>query len=125
MIVIVRTGCCCCWTFPPQQQIPQKDGIFIKSTTNKQELDTTYFFVCADIEFNSNLSLYLVKLIMFGVFVLVLYQKRLKKERKARRRLQDQLELEMKRRSQYEDALKNSAAGDALRLINGKLLTSL
>ncbi|XP_059476174.1 dachshund homolog 2 isoform X3 [Neocloeon triangulifer] len=48
----------------------------------------------------------------------VLYQKRLKKERKARRRLQDQLELEMKRRSQYEDALKNSAAGDALRLIN-------
>jgi hypothetical protein len=66
-----------------------------------------------------------VKLIEFGVFVSVLYQKRLKKERKARRRLQDQLELEMKRRSQYEDALKNSAAGDALRLINGKLLSSL
>ncbi|KAF4521208.1 hypothetical protein B566_EDAN010747 [Ephemera danica] len=48
----------------------------------------------------------------------VLYQKRLKKERKARRRLQDQLELEMKRRSQYEEALKNTSAGDALRLIN-------
>ncbi|CAH1403264.1 unnamed protein product [Nezara viridula] len=39
-----------------------------------------------------------------------LYQKRLRKERKARRRLQDQLELEMKRRSQLEEALKAAGA---------------
>jgi hypothetical protein len=51
----------------------------------------------------------------------VLYQKRLKKERKARRRLQDQLELEMKRRSQLEEALKASgASADALRMLNGE-----
>jgi hypothetical protein len=53
--------------------------------------------------------------------VAVIYQKRLKKERKARRRLQDQLELEMKRRSQLEEALKASgASADALRMLNGK-----
>jgi hypothetical protein len=53
--------------------------------------------------------------------VAVLYQKRLKKERKARRRLQDQLELEMKRRQQLEEALKNSGAPpEALRILNGK-----
>ena len=51
----------------------------------------------------------------------VIYQKRLKKERKARRRLQDQLELEMKRRSQLEEALKASgASADALRMLNGE-----
>jgi hypothetical protein len=51
----------------------------------------------------------------------VIYQKRLKKERKARRRLQDQLELEMKRRSQLEEALKASGtSADALRMLNGK-----
>ncbi|KAG8235315.1 hypothetical protein J437_LFUL015956 [Ladona fulva] len=49
----------------------------------------------------------------------VLYQKRLKKERKARKRLQDQLELEMKRRLQCEDALKTTSA-DTLRMINGE-----
>ncbi|XP_065342798.1 dachshund homolog 1 isoform X5 [Cloeon dipterum] len=48
----------------------------------------------------------------------ILFQKRLKKERKARKRLQDQLDLEIKRRSQCEEALKNTAAGEALRLIN-------
>lgn len=55
------------------------------------------------------------------LLVTVLYQKRLKKERKARRRLQDQLELEMKRRSQLEEALKASgASADALRMLNGE-----
>ncbi|KAG8257753.1 hypothetical protein J6590_042862 [Homalodisca vitripennis] len=54
-----------------------------------------------------------------NTFVAVLYQKRLKKERKARRRLQDQLELEMKRRQQLEEALKNSGAPpEALRILN-------
>lgn len=55
------------------------------------------------------------------MLVAVIYQKRLKKERKARRRLQDQLELEMKRRSQLEEALKASgASSDALRMLNGE-----
>jgi len=55
------------------------------------------------------------------MLVAVIYQKRLKKERKARRRLQDQLELEMKRRSQLEEALKASgASADALRMLNGE-----
>lgn len=60
--------------------------------------------------------------VLYSLFaVAVLYQKRLKKERKARRRLQDQLELEMKRRSQLEEALKNSGAPpDVLRVLNGK-----
>ncbi|RZF48201.1 hypothetical protein LSTR_LSTR006168 [Laodelphax striatellus] len=49
----------------------------------------------------------------------LLYQKRLKKERKARRRLQDQLELEMKRRAQLEEALKASGAPpEALRILS-------
>lgn len=57
------------------------------------------------------------------ISVAVLYQKRLKKERKARRRLQDQLELEMKRRQQLEEALKNSGAPpEALRILNGGCL---
>jgi hypothetical protein len=59
--------------------------------------------------------------LVFVVLFPVIYQKRLKKERKARRRLQDQLELEMKRRSQLEEALKASgASADALRMLNGE-----
>ncbi|KAH0569088.1 hypothetical protein KQX54_021796 [Cotesia glomerata] len=40
----------------------------------------------------------------------VLYQKRLKKERRARKRLQEQLDLEVKRRTQLEEALKATGA---------------
>ncbi|EFN63330.1 hypothetical protein EAG_15457, partial [Camponotus floridanus] len=40
----------------------------------------------------------------------VVYQKRLKKERRARKRLQEQLDLEIKRRTQLEEALKATGA---------------
>ncbi|KYN20799.1 hypothetical protein ALC57_06705 [Trachymyrmex cornetzi] len=43
-------------------------------------------------------------------FVAVVYQKRLKKERRARKRLQEQLDLEIKRRTQLEEALKATGA---------------
>ncbi|KAK0178806.1 hypothetical protein PV327_007656 [Microctonus hyperodae] len=40
----------------------------------------------------------------------VLFQKRVKKERRARKRLQEQLDLEIKRRTQLEEALKATGA---------------
>ncbi len=55
------------------------------------------------------------------LFVAVLYQKRFKKEKDTRRRLQDQLDQELKRRSKLEEAIKtNSSNADVLRLLNGK-----
>lgn len=52
--------------------------------------------------------------------VTVLYQKRLKKERRARRRLTDQLDKESKRRTQFEEALK-AASSETFRAISGEL----
>lgn len=46
-------------------------------------------------------------------------QKRLRREKRARRRLQEQLETELKRRAQLEDALKATGAVEQLRIING------
>lgn len=55
--------------------------------------------------------------------VAVLYQKRLKKERRARQRAQDQLDSEMKRRSKIEEALKASGApAEVLRIVTGDIL---
>lgn len=52
-----------------------------------------------------------------------MYQKRFKKERKLRARIQQKLDAETKRRNQIEDALKASGApAEALRLLSGKLL---
>lgn len=54
-------------------------------------------------------------------FVAVLCQKRLKKVRRASRRLQEQLELEMKRRSQLEEVLRTTgASSEALRILTGE-----
>lgn len=51
----------------------------------------------------------------------MLYQKRFKKERKIRVRIQQKLDTETKRRTQIEDALKASGApAEALRLLSGK-----
>lgn len=51
-----------------------------------------------------------------------LYQKRHKKERKARIRFQQKFHAELKRRNQIEEALKTSGApADALRLLTGKI----
>lgn len=47
-----------------------------------------------------------------------MYQKRLKKERRARRRLADQLEMESKRRGHFEEALK-AASAETFRAITG------
>ncbi|XP_059588719.1 dachshund homolog 2 isoform X3 [Alligator mississippiensis] len=45
-------------------------------------------------------------------------QKRLKKEKKAKRKLQEALEFESKRREQVEQALKQATSGDSLRMLN-------
>lgn len=52
--------------------------------------------------------------------IAVVYQKRLKKERRARKQIQDQLDLEIKRRTQLEDALKaTGATPEQVRAITG------
>lgn len=57
-----------------------------------------------------------IHLLLFAV----LYQKRFKKERKIRIRIQQKLESETKRRNQIEDALRTSGApAEALRLLSG------
>lgn len=53
------------------------------------------------------------------IFFSALVQKRLRREKRTRRRLQEQLETEAKRRAQLEDALKATGAVDQLRIING------
>lgn len=54
-------------------------------------------------------------------FLTVMYQKRLKKERKQRQMIQEQLELELKRRQKVEEALKQSGApSEILRIVTGK-----
>jgi hypothetical protein len=68
------------------------------------------FFDCYFILFNIFFSFSIIK---------VLYQKRLKKERRARRKLADQLELETKRRCQFEEALKTTSSETFL-VISGK-----
>lgn len=60
-------------------------------------------------------------LISIESFFSVLYQKRFKKERKLRVRIQQKLDAESKRRNQIEDALKASGApSEALRILSGK-----
>ncbi|XP_043679783.1 dachshund homolog 2 isoform X8 [Vespula pensylvanica] len=54
----------------------------------------------------------------------VVYQKRLKKERRARKRLQEQLDLEIKRRTQLEEALKaTGASSEQVRAITENVTT--
>lgn len=53
-------------------------------------------------------------------FFLAIIQKRLKKEKKAKRKLQEALEFETKRREQAEQTLKQAASTDSLRVLNGK-----
>lgn len=64
-----------------------------------------------------NKNLYAFALFVFAV----LYQKRFKKEKESRRRLQDQLDQEHKRRSKLEEAIKtNSSNTEVLRLLSGE-----
>ncbi|CAJ0930962.1 unnamed protein product [Ranitomeya imitator] len=53
---------------------------------------------------------------MFSVSAII--QKRLKKEKKAKRKLQEALEFETKRREQAEQALKQAASSEGLRVLN-------
>lgn len=57
---------------------------------------------------------------MYLHFLLAIVQKRLKKEKKAKRKLQEALEFETKRREQAEQTLKQAASTDSLRVLNGK-----
>ncbi|XP_023312287.1 dachshund homolog 1-like, partial [Anoplophora glabripennis] len=54
-----------------------------------------------------------------------LVQKRLRRERRARRRLQEQLELEASRRAQLEDALRAAGASEQINMINDSLAQEL
>lgn len=54
------------------------------------------------------------------VLSLAIIQKRLKKEKKAKRKLQEALEYECKRREQAEQSLKQSSPTESLRSLNGE-----
>lgn len=53
-------------------------------------------------------------------FLLAIIQKRLKKEKKAKRKLQEALEYESKRREQVEQTLKQPSPSDSMRSLNGQ-----
>ena len=57
------------------------------------------------------------------VFFLIaaIIQKRLKKEKKAKRKLQEALEYESKRREQAEQTLKQPSPSDSMRSLNGQM----
>jgi hypothetical protein len=56
----------------------------------------------------------------------VLYQKRYKRERRMRGKLQHQMENELKKRNQIEDILKASGApAEALRILAGKFKATI
>ncbi|XP_015677789.1 dachshund homolog 2-like, partial [Protobothrops mucrosquamatus] len=63
----------------------------------------------------TNIQVYLKGLTEFNLATI---QKRLKKEKKAKRKLQEALEFESKRREQVEQALKQATTGDGLRMLN-------
>ncbi|CAG9762858.1 unnamed protein product [Ceutorhynchus assimilis] len=54
-------------------------------------------------------------------FNYITFQKRLRREKRTRKRLQDQLDLEVNRRAQLEEALRNAGAAEQLDTINEKL----
>lgn len=67
-----------------------------------------------EIDFNSSIK---------KCFLSVLYQKRFKRERKMRSKMQDQMESELRKRSQIEEILKASNAPEAaLRILAGKYI---
>ncbi|KAK9731838.1 hypothetical protein QE152_g13329 [Popillia japonica] len=76
------------------------------------------FFICISIIVI--VARVLLDTVPVGIFD-TLVQKRLRRERRARRRLQEQLELEVKRRVQLEDALKTAGGDEQIRIINENL----
>lgn len=92
----------------------------------------SYFFFIPAVKHFNQMSLDFNKVTIssfsscFFVSFTVLYQKRFKKERKQRVRIQQKLDTETKRRNQIEDALKASGApAEALRLLSGKYTLSI
>lgn len=86
-------------------------------TRNGLHLET-YTTTCAPLGALDVPSIVLISRLFLSVTVV--YQKRLKKERRARKRLQERLELEMKRNTQLEDALKaTGASSEQIRAITG------
>lgn len=57
---------------------------------------------------------------MVPFFSSAIIQKRLKKEKKAKRKLQEALEYESKRREQVEQTLKQPSPSDSMRSLNGQ-----
>lgn len=57
---------------------------------------------------------------IFVSFNAAIIQKRLKKEKKAKRKLQEALEYESKRREQAEQSLKQTSPTESLRSLNGE-----
>lgn len=58
------------------------------------------------------------------IIVSVVYQKRLKKEKRMRKQVQDQLDVEIKRRTKLEDALKaTGATPEQVRSITGNIFS--
>uniref|UniRef100_A0A6P7GEV1 Uncharacterized protein LOC114337299 n=1 Tax=Diabrotica virgifera virgifera TaxID=50390 RepID=A0A6P7GEV1_DIAVI len=72
-----------------------------------------------ELEERSKLRLRMLKLESKNAEILV--QKRLRREKKTRRRLQEKLDLENKRRGQLEEALRTAGAPEQINLINEKL----
>lgn len=73
------------------------------------------FYHCGCLSaFNRTLSVYVC------VLSSAIIQKRLKKEKKAKRKLQEALEYECKRREQAEQSLKQSSPTESLRSLNGE-----
>lgn len=128
--------CCCCLLVPrvinrnvyvlytPLYYLPRSKMHTYKFIFHLLNIVTICIFVSNALPFSIfffSLSLFLLFHIVFAaVWFTVVYQKRFKKERKARIRMQQQLDAEMKRRNQIEDALKASGApAETIRLLSG------
>lgn len=78
-----------------------------------------YYFILLNF-LQDNYESDLILFFFFSFNIAVLYQKRYKRERRVRARLQQQMENELKKRSQIEEILKASGApAEALRILAG------
>uniref|UniRef100_A0A8C9FUN1 Dachshund family transcription factor 2 n=1 Tax=Pavo cristatus TaxID=9049 RepID=A0A8C9FUN1_PAVCR len=97
------------------------DNARVQEKQIQQEKKELKMELCRERELRESLERQLTN----GNLVLATIQKRLKKEKKAKRKLQEALEFESKRREQVEQALKQATSGDGLRMLNGNVLVGL
>uniref|UniRef100_A0A8C9FX61 Dachshund family transcription factor 2 n=1 Tax=Pavo cristatus TaxID=9049 RepID=A0A8C9FX61_PAVCR len=90
------------------------DNARVQEKQIQQEKKELKMELCRERELRESLERQLTN----GNLVLATIQKRLKKEKKAKRKLQEALEFESKRREQVEQALKQATSGDGLRMLN-------